>query len=100
MEAVRIIRDKTTSIGKGFGYVLFSSKESVPLALTMDGRLFNGRVRFISHISIYGEPRKKKKEKRIKASLSSVLSLSLSFSFSFSFSPKNYSHIYTHGLIF
>ena len=77
MEAVRIIRDKTTSIGKGFGYVLFSSKESVPLALTMDGRLFNGRVRFISHISIYGEPRKKKKREENK-SLSFFRSFSLS----------------------
>lgn len=33
VESVRIIRDKHTSVGKGFGYVLFSSKDSISLAL-------------------------------------------------------------------
>ncbi|XP_056442706.1 RNA-binding protein 34 [Gadus chalcogrammus] len=35
--AVRLIRDKNTGLGKGFGYILFESADSVQLALKLDG---------------------------------------------------------------
>ncbi|XP_049880599.1 uncharacterized protein LOC126377028 isoform X1 [Pectinophora gossypiella] len=35
IESVRIVRDKKTNAGKGFGYVNFLSKDSVELALSM-----------------------------------------------------------------
>ncbi|XP_063054041.1 RNA-binding protein 34 [Engraulis encrasicolus] len=37
VEAVRLIRDRATGMGKGFGYVLFESGDSVQLALKLDG---------------------------------------------------------------
>lgn len=36
IHGVRIIRDKKTNIGKGFGYVNFESKDGVELALTLN----------------------------------------------------------------
>lgn len=37
IENVRIIRDNKTGIGKGFGYVQFKTKDTVGLALRLDG---------------------------------------------------------------
>lgn len=37
VEAVRLIRDRDTGMGKGFGYVLFENSDSVQLALKLDG---------------------------------------------------------------
>ncbi|CAF1080777.1 unnamed protein product [Adineta ricciae] len=37
IESVRLVRDRATSVGKGFGYVLFQDEASVALALRMDG---------------------------------------------------------------
>ncbi|CAF1451630.1 unnamed protein product [Adineta steineri] len=34
---VRLVRDRATSVGKGFGYVLFKDEASVSLALRMNG---------------------------------------------------------------
>lgn len=41
--AVRCIRDKATSFGKGFAYVHFSSVDALAAALKLDGKLFEGR---------------------------------------------------------
>ena len=43
VENVRLIRDATTGIGKGFGYVNFSSEESVQLALRLNQQVVEGR---------------------------------------------------------
>eukprot|EP00057_Strongylocentrotus_purpuratus_P030531 XP_781943.3 PREDICTED: RNA-binding protein 34 [Strongylocentrotus purpuratus] len=43
VEGVRLIRDKATGVGKGFGYVLFEDSSSVQFALKMDGTKLNGR---------------------------------------------------------
>ncbi|XP_046577604.1 RNA-binding protein 34-like [Haliotis rubra] len=43
IENVRVIRDRQTGLGKGFGYVLFAEKSSVDLALQLDKSLLNGR---------------------------------------------------------
>lgn len=37
VEAVRLIRDRDTGMGKGFGYVLFETPDAVQLALKLDG---------------------------------------------------------------
>jgi len=37
IDNVRLIRDSATSVGKGFGYVLFKDEASVALALRMNG---------------------------------------------------------------
>ena len=41
--AVRCIRDKATSFGKGFAYVHFSTVDALSAALKLDGKLFEGR---------------------------------------------------------
>jgi len=40
---IRLIKDKRTRIGKGFGYVLFENKEEVDFALQLNGRELSGR---------------------------------------------------------
>ncbi|XP_062244661.1 RNA-binding protein 34 [Platichthys flesus] len=44
VEAVRLVRDQTSGLGKGFGYVLFESPDSVQLALKLDGSKLEGRA--------------------------------------------------------
>ncbi|XP_023227274.1 RNA-binding protein 34-like isoform X1 [Centruroides sculpturatus] len=48
---VRVIRDKSTRIGKGFGYVLFKSRDSSNRAIKMDGNELKGRPLRISRAS-------------------------------------------------
>nr|XP_061843974.1 RNA-binding protein 34-like [Nerophis lumbriciformis] len=43
VEAVRLVRDKNSGLGKGFGYVLFENSDSVQLALKLDGSQLEGR---------------------------------------------------------
>ncbi|XP_043914576.1 RNA-binding protein 34 [Protopterus annectens] len=43
VEAVRLIRDRSTGLGKGFGYVLFESTDDVFLALKLDSSEVMGR---------------------------------------------------------
>ncbi|KAM3864901.1 RNA-binding protein 34 [Diretmus argenteus] len=43
VEAVRLVRDQNSGMGKGFGYVLFESADSVQLALKLDGSSLEGR---------------------------------------------------------
>lgn len=40
---VRIVRDKTTNLGKGFGYVTFADKSTIELALQLAGTDCGGR---------------------------------------------------------
>lgn len=40
---VRLIRDRASNFGKGFGFVLFSDKEGVQAALAMKGAKFQNR---------------------------------------------------------
>ncbi|KFP20371.1 RNA-binding protein 34, partial [Egretta garzetta] len=41
--AVRIVRDRNTGLGKGFGYVLFENTDAVHLALKLNDSLLMGR---------------------------------------------------------
>ncbi|KAJ8392459.1 hypothetical protein AAFF_G00075840 [Aldrovandia affinis] len=43
VEAVRLVRDKASGMGKGFGYVLFESADAVQLALKLDSSQLEGR---------------------------------------------------------
>ncbi|KAJ8246140.1 hypothetical protein GJAV_G00264070 [Gymnothorax javanicus] len=43
VEAVRLVRDRRSGMGKGFGYVLFESADAVQLALKLDGLELDGR---------------------------------------------------------
>ncbi|XP_054635698.1 RNA-binding protein 34 [Dunckerocampus dactyliophorus] len=43
VEAVRLVRDHNSGLGKGFGYILFESSDSVQLALKLDGSKLEGR---------------------------------------------------------
>ncbi|TMS23621.1 RNA-binding protein 34 [Larimichthys crocea] len=43
VEAVRLVRDQNSGLGKGFGYVLFESADSVQLALKLEGTKLEGR---------------------------------------------------------
>ena len=43
IESVRLIRDRQTRLGKGFGYVTFSDKKSVKNALAFNGTFFSER---------------------------------------------------------
>jgi len=47
IESVRLVRDRDTSVGKGFGYVLFKDEASVALALRLNGncQIGNRQVR-------------------------------------------------------
>ncbi|XP_056097400.1 RNA-binding protein 34 [Rhinichthys klamathensis goyatoka] len=46
VEAVRLVRDRDSGMGKGFGYVLFESPDSVMLALKLNGStLLERRIR-------------------------------------------------------
>ncbi|ETN87017.1 hypothetical protein NECAME_05738, partial [Necator americanus] len=40
---VRCVKDQATGMGKGFGFVVFNSASSVPLALSMTGMQFQKR---------------------------------------------------------
>ncbi|RXN01618.1 AT-rich interactive domain-containing protein 4B [Acipenser ruthenus] len=43
VEGVRLVRDRDTGMGKGFGYVLFESTDAVQLALKLDNSVLMGR---------------------------------------------------------
>ncbi|KAM9314730.1 RNA-binding protein 34 isoform 2-T2 [Pholidichthys leucotaenia] len=43
VEGVRLVRDKNSGMGKGFGYVLFQSADSVQLALKLNGSKLEDR---------------------------------------------------------
>ncbi|CAF3526289.1 unnamed protein product [Rotaria sp. Silwood1] len=63
IENVRLVRDNATSVGKGFGYVLFRDEASVSLALRMNGncKIGNRQIRIKTAV---------KKPKPIKPNIS------------------------------
>ncbi|XP_017771387.1 PREDICTED: RNA-binding protein 34 [Nicrophorus vespilloides] len=63
--SVRLIRDKVTNIGKGFGYINFESADSVHLALNMGEVQIDNRTLRISQCGNKSE--KKREKKAIRA---------------------------------
>ncbi|RWS16292.1 RNA-binding protein 34-like protein [Dinothrombium tinctorium] len=51
VEGVRIVRDRTTGLGKGFAFVLFKSKHDVALALEKNDLEINGRLIRVKRVS-------------------------------------------------
>ncbi|KAM9460959.1 RNA-binding protein 34 [Clarias gariepinus] len=63
VEAVRLVRDRNTGEGKGFGYILFESTDAVMLALKLNGsQLLDRKIRVKR--SVKKEKVKKENEKR------------------------------------
>ncbi|XP_052777851.1 RNA-binding motif protein, X-linked 2-like [Mya arenaria] len=63
---VRLIRDKKTCIGKGFGYVTFEDKDGVGFAMKLSGQKLKGReLRVMACSSSAGH---EKKHKQVKIS--------------------------------
>lgn len=63
VEAVRLIRDPQTGLGKGFGYLLFTSTDSVQLALKLNGSKLEGRSIRVKR-SVQNEKLKKSQENK------------------------------------
>ncbi|KAM6939615.1 RNA-binding protein 34 [Xenentodon cancila] len=61
VEAVRLVRDQKSGLGKGFGYILFENADSVQLALEMDGSDLEGRSVRVKR-SVKKEKQKNKSE--------------------------------------
>lgn len=60
IESVRIVQDKDSRVGKGFGYVNFKSKDAVALALELNGTtILNREVRVKPYIEQYKSKEKK-----------------------------------------
>uniref|UniRef100_H0ZIZ5 RNA binding motif protein 34 n=1 Tax=Taeniopygia guttata TaxID=59729 RepID=H0ZIZ5_TAEGU len=47
---VRVVRDRRTGLGKGFGYVLFENTDAVHLALKLNNSVLMGRKIRVQHI--------------------------------------------------
>ena len=56
VEGVRIVKDKKINFSKGFGFVLFASKEAARAALLLDGRELNGRKVRVTKVERPGRP--------------------------------------------
>lgn len=50
VEAVRIIRDQATNLGKGIAYVLFKDAKFAKMALAKDGTLLRKRPIRVTHV--------------------------------------------------
>ena len=50
VKGVRLVRDKKNNMGKGFGFVLFDSKEAAKAALALDGRKVKGRALRVTRV--------------------------------------------------
>ncbi|KAI8902046.1 hypothetical protein BC833DRAFT_574848 [Globomyces pollinis-pini] len=65
IENVRVIRDRKTNVGKGFGYVQFKEKSSIPLALKCNGNELCGRkIRITKAVESLAQSSKEKTTKK------------------------------------
>ncbi|XP_070806893.1 RNA-binding protein 34 [Pituophis catenifer annectens] len=66
---VRIVRDRSTGIGKGFGYVLFETTDAVHLALKLNQSELQGRKLRVQHCVKREKEEQKKSNKNAKSSI-------------------------------
>lgn len=59
IDSIRIVRDQRTGMGKGFGYVNFKSKDSVELAIQLNGEIIKERPIRVSRCGNVKRPNKK-----------------------------------------
>lgn len=59
--SVRVVRDNQTGVGKGFGYVNFTSEDAVYLALELDGTEIMNRPVRVQRCSYKSDGKKKQK---------------------------------------
>ncbi|CAG2163911.1 unnamed protein product, partial [Oppiella nova] len=64
IEAVRVVRDAKTGVGKGFGFITFKSKDSVVLALEKNEHKLNGRDLRVTRAKNESNRSKPKKERQ------------------------------------
>ncbi len=69
VKRVRIVRDPETGLGKGFGYVEFSTPSSVKKAIAVRGEPLNGREIRICHVQKSTDPRIGQMQRRTKRKL-------------------------------
>ena len=50
VKGVRLVRDKKNNMGKGFGFILFDSKEAAKAALALEGRKVKGRALRVTRV--------------------------------------------------
>lgn len=63
IQGIRLIRDSTTGIGKGFGFVSFGTRDGVILALEKNGADFEGREMRVKKAGKETEKREKRARK-------------------------------------
>ncbi|XP_039208930.1 RNA-binding protein 34 [Crotalus tigris] len=66
---VRIVRDRNTGIGKGFGYVLFETTDAVHLALKLNQSELQGRKLRVQRCVQREKEEQKKSNKNVKSSV-------------------------------
>ena len=60
IESVRVVRDSATGVGKGFGFILFKSKDSVVLALEKNEKQLLGRELRVTRAKANNKPNEHK----------------------------------------
>lgn len=60
VEAVRLVRDRESGLGKGIGFVLFKTKDAVRAALEMDGKQLKERKLRVTRVVKLSEKKKRK----------------------------------------
>ena len=66
IEYVRLVRDRKTNVGKGFGYVQFADKSSVPLALKLNGIQVSARaIRVTKAMEKLADKGKESRQKKV-----------------------------------
>jgi nucleolar protein 12 len=59
LEAVRLVRDPASGLGKGFGFALFKSKAAARAAISLDGQTLGKRPVRVSKVQVVSERVKK-----------------------------------------
>ena len=84
---VRIVRDRSKNLGKGFGYVQFSDHSYAKEALALNGTFLDNRQLRIVKISTKSQLEEKKQRKLKKSKLTKMVQITMGTK-----KAKNYAH--------